>query len=302
MANLTETPVFETGVYQLETTDPVLGGPNGISNRQAQLLANRTAWIKERLDNAGLGGQATEFSGDLDTLTAPGFYLIRSTASNIPVTGLGHLMVTGRQSVPEAGNSPAAVQMFFSQQINATFFRFVSGTTWTAWFQLRKSEDDLAFRQSLSGMVAYFATTTPPSGWFECNGAAVSRTTYSTLFSQIGTTFGAGNGSTTFNLPDLRGEIIRGFPNGRTTGIATGIAGQAFGVQAVGQPGDVATHTHNYDRPNLVTRFITDLGTGNGDPVSYVTGFSSVNTSSENGDPGGIGWPTTFALMPCIRY
>lgn len=65
------------------------------------------------------------------------------------------------------------------------------------------------------GEVAYFARTTPPSGWLKANGAAVSRTTYAELFAAIGTTFGAGDGRTTFNLPDLRGEFIRGLDDGR---------------------------------------------------------------------------------------
>ena len=65
------------------------------------------------------------------------------------------------------------------------------------------------------GEVAYFARTTPPSVWLKANGAAVSRTTYAALFAAIGTTFGAGDGRTTFNLPDLRGEFIRGLDDGR---------------------------------------------------------------------------------------
>jgi microcystin-dependent protein len=54
------------------------------------------------------------------------------------------------------------------------------------------------------------AAAAAPTGWLICNGAAVSRTTYAALFAEIGTTHGAGNGTTTFNLPDLRGEFIRG--------------------------------------------------------------------------------------------
>ena len=50
MANLNETPVWSEGVYQLEAADPVQGGPGGIDNRQAQELANRTAWLKGQVD------------------------------------------------------------------------------------------------------------------------------------------------------------------------------------------------------------------------------------------------------------
>ena len=66
-----------------------------------------------------------------------------------------------------------------------------------------------------AGSVNAFAHTSVPSGWLECNGAAVSRSTYATLFSAIGVTWGTGNGSTTFNLPDLRGEFIRGWDHSR---------------------------------------------------------------------------------------
>jgi|GEM_PF-4975440 len=58
-------------------------------------------------------------------------------------------------------------------------------------------------------------TETPPVGFIELNGAAISRSVYSELYSKYGTRFGAGNGSTTFNVPDLRGEFIRGWDNGR---------------------------------------------------------------------------------------
>lgn len=65
------------------------------------------------------------------------------------------------------------------------------------------------------GTVIYHAASSPPAGFLKANGAAVSRTTYSKLFSVIGTVYGAGDGSTTFNLPDLRGEFIRGFDDGK---------------------------------------------------------------------------------------
>ena len=66
-----------------------------------------------------------------------------------------------------------------------------------------------------SGTVLYFAGQTAPAGWLKANGAAVSRTAYAALFAAIGTTYGAGDFRNTFNLPDLRGEFIRGWDNGR---------------------------------------------------------------------------------------
>lgn len=71
-----------------------------------------------------------------------------------------------------------------------------------------------------SGLISAFGMLLPPSGWLECNGQAVNRLTYSGLFTAIGTIHGSGDGSTTFNVPDLRAEFIRGLDNGK--GIDTG--------------------------------------------------------------------------------
>lgn len=71
-----------------------------------------------------------------------------------------------------------------------------------------------------SGAIFAIPTINILSGYLECDGSEVSRFTYSDLFNIIGTNFGVGNGSTTFNIPDLRGEFIRGFDNGR--GVDTG--------------------------------------------------------------------------------
>lgn len=75
-----------------------------------------------------------------------------------------------------------------------------------------------------SGAVFCIAVATIPSGYLECNGAAVSRTTYAALFAIIGTQYGAGDGSSTFNIPDLRGEFVRGYDHGRGTDSGRNIA------------------------------------------------------------------------------
>tara|TARA_R110002020_G_scaffold222655_1_gene431585 strand:+ start:2176 stop:3327 length:1152 start_codon:yes stop_codon:yes gene_type:complete len=66
-----------------------------------------------------------------------------------------------------------------------------------------------------TGSVHMMATTTAPSGYLKCNGAAISRTTYAALFAIVGTAHGNGDGSSTFNVPDLRGEFVRGWDDGR---------------------------------------------------------------------------------------
>lgn len=72
------------------------------------------------------------------------------------------------------------------------------------------------------GSIAMFAGTVAPSGWLLCDGSAVSRSTYPGLFKKIGTTYGQGDGSTTFNLPDLSGRVLIGastnYPSASTGG------------------------------------------------------------------------------------
>jgi len=95
---------------------------------------------------------------------------------------------------------------------------------------------DIAYGFCASGMIGYFARSSAPTYWLKANGAAISRTTYANLFSVIGTMFGAGDGVNTFNLPDLRGEFIRGWDDGR--GIDPGRA--LGGTQA----GSIVSHSH----------------------------------------------------------
>lgn len=91
------------------------------------------------------------------------------------------------------------------------------------------------------GDIIAFYGSTAPEGTLVCNGAAISRTTYSELFGVIGTTAGAGDGSTTFNLPDLRGLFLRGLngTNAAALGVEQGdaireISGRLGYVAAIG--------------------------------------------------------------------
>ena len=92
-----------------------------------------------------------------------------------------------------------------------------------------------------TGSVFAMATSTVPSGYLECDGSAVSRTTYADLFATIGTTWGNGNGTSTFNLPNLRGEFVRGWDNGRGVD-----SGRTF---ASSQSEMVGTHNHTINDP-----------------------------------------------------
>jgi microcystin-dependent protein len=89
-----------------------------------------------------------------------------------------------------------------------------------------------------------FAGATEPSGWLLCYGQAVSRTTYAGLFAVISTTYGTGDGSTTFNLPDLRGRVVAGQDDmgGSSANRLTGVTGSVDG-DVLGGTGGTETHT-----------------------------------------------------------
>lgn len=84
----------------------------------------------------------------------------------------------------------------------------------TATFNAAFAQIGTGGQTAQPGDIKFSARATAPSGWLIANGAVVSRTTYATLFAAIGTAFGAGNGSTTFGLPDLRGRVPVGVKSG----------------------------------------------------------------------------------------
>jgi microcystin-dependent protein len=101
------------------------------------------------------------------------------------------------------------------------------------------------------GAIIAFAGTSAPTGWLACQGQLVSRTTYAALFAAIGTTWGAGDGSTTFGLPDLRGVFLRGTGT-NATGSSSGAVGPAVGGYATDtylnhtHTASQASHNHTY--------------------------------------------------------
>ena len=84
-----------------------------------------------------------------------------------------------------------------------------------------------------SGAIVAFAGTTEPEGWLFCDGAAISRTRYENLFNAIGEIYGAGDSSTTFNLPDLRGRFPLGLDNmgGTSADVVTAAEADSAGRQ-----------------------------------------------------------------------
>lgn len=144
-----------------------------------------------------------------------------------------------------------------------------------------------------AGAVLYFARNTAPAGWLKCNGAAISRSAYSALFAAIGTTFGAGDGVTTFNLPDLRGEFIRawddgrGLDNGRVFGSVQGSMIQEH--THTGSSAAAGTHNHTGTAQSAGAHAhsaSTNSAGGHTHPTSIgaAGGHSHTGTTSTNGE------------------
>lgn len=137
------------------------------------------------------------------------------------------------------------------------------------------------------GCMVMYAGITAPSKWMLCYGQQISRTTYSSLFTAIGTTYGAGNGSTTFTLPDCRGRSIAGQDDAggvsanRLTGLSGGVNGDTLGASGgleshlittaqtpvlTGTTSSDGLHTHALNYTSLVRNRTTTPG-GVGSPI-----------------------------------
>ena len=143
-----------------------------------------------------------------------------------------------------------------------------------------------------AGSVMPYAGSTAPSGWLLSYGQAVSRTTYSALFTAISTTYGAGDGSTTFNVPDLRGRLVAGQDDmggvsaNRLTGLSGGVNGDTLGASGGAEThtlttAELAAHTHGDGS------FAVAGGSGAGSYVANVAGPSGGGSSGYLGGGGG---------------
>lgn len=233
---------------------------NGTATFTSTVTVPDASFTNAKLANmatATIKGRVTAGTGVPEDLTAT-----QATTILNPVVGdSGSGGTKGLVPAPAAGDAAAA--------------RFLSAAgTWAAAVPV--------------GSVTMYAANTAPSGWLECNAAAVSRTTYAGLFAAIGTVFGTGDGSTTFNLPDMRGEFARGWDNGRGIDPA-----RAFGSA---QADELEAHVHSVQPPAAsddTASGLTTTGTGG---VETITPYNTASTGGSETRPRNI------ALMFIIKY
>jgi microcystin-dependent protein len=136
-----------------------------------------------------------------------------------------------------------------------------------------------------AGIIVEYAGPNPPAGWMLCNGAAVSRTTYASLFQSIGTVWGGGDGVSTFNLPDLRGRAPVGA--GQGTGLSNRSLAQVLGEEThLLSIDEIPSHNHGVSDPGhshgLAVPFVASAG-GAGIGVPSGPGASTSTSNTKTG-------------------
>ena len=152
------------------------------------------------------------------------------------------------------------------------------------------------YSNSPAGGIIMWASATAPAGWLHCDGSTISRTTYSRIFAVIGDVYGVGDGSTTFELPDLQGQFVRGWDNGagtdpdaasRTDSGDGSTTGDNVGTKQADQ---IKAHTHGLG---------ATVTPGGGADFSVPSTTSSGNATASTG--GNQTNPTNVALMYIIK-
>lgn len=271
MAYQTETPAaWPAGVYQIAVTDPVLGGSDGAPNVMGAALAKRALYQRMRNVTAWDAALAALYDYPAGACVRHGVTTWRAIVDNNV----------------EPGSDPLK---------------------WERWGY---SESELASAVDLlqpPGMVAFFSQASPPTGWLKANGALLSRAAYARLFAVIGTVFGAGDGATTFALPDGRAEFLRGLDDGRgidvgrllgsmQRGTLVSVDDQPTDAAAMGAPGASGTPGPagiNADTPETDDWFGINYNHANAGTGQ--TKWSGVTNS-------GVARPRNLALLACIKY
>lgn len=223
---------------------------------------------------------------DLNAAINTGWYYTSATATNRPsAMGAGWLEVATRAA------SAISVQIWWDGA--ATERRFKRERTavgvWSAWKEMTPPEDAPNDGKSYLrrnavwqmvddiGQIDMFAMVAIPVNYLKCNGAEVSRTTYAALYAKIGNSFGAGNGTTTFDLPDMRGSFPRGWDDGRALD-----TGRVFGTS---QADELQSHTHTGSTSSDAH---THTGTTSSDSHNH-TFTTSTDTHSHTGTTSSAG-------------
>ena len=286
MANLKENIYWEEGIYQFETSDPVLGGENGIDNLPTRQLANRTQWLKENKLDKKDKAQLAESAEHASTSDTAKKLAVPKKIGGVPFDGSSDINLPGVNLLGNqdtTGNAATASKLQTPCKIDHVYFD--------------GSQD---IRIVPAGAISYFIMTTPPVGWLVADGSPIPRDQYQELFAVIGTYYGAGDGRTTFNIPDLRGEFIRSWDAGRGVDPA-----RAFGSWQVGTPishdDEFAPEWFDVVTMGFSARNFGDVWIGDY-PEAYFTEPYGYQKLAYRSNFFTMTRPRNVALLCCIKY
>jgi len=149
-----------------------------------------------------------------------------------------------------------------------------------------------------SGTIIQFAGTSAPTGYITCDGTAVSRTLYPNLFAAIGTTWGSGNGTTTFNIPDLRGAFLRGSGTSSLDPSSPRSVGSFQAEAFASHTHTDSGHTHTSYGPNT-SNIAAAAGQSNPNFTTTATGTGFANIQATGGAETR---PDNYAVLYCIKF
>lgn len=273
--------------------------------------------VHQAMAEFGLGSEQPKFTMTFNALAESGLYWGNHAEGSPGEPGVGCFVInlpriTGQPYDPYYGTGLQIAQLIGDvSSPGDTFLRIKNSpdaypNAWSDWQRIWTAANfDPASKigeADLAGSVMAFAMSTPPPGFLKANGAAVSRDTYSRLYNKIGTTFGDGDGFSTFNLPDLRDEFIRG---------ANSSAGRQVGDT---ESDSIKQHSHTGTTDLAGSHQHTDTGSNSGDndgggsgqgwTGTHQTEASGVHTHTFTTDltGGSETRPRNVALLFCIKY
>ncbi len=294
MANLPEANTWEPGIYQIEKTDPVDGGPDGLSNTQGKQLANRTAYLKQELElRAPLASPA--FTGNPTAPTqAPG-----NSSTRLANTAFVQAAV---QALVDA--APGALDTL--NELAAALGDDPNFAT-TVTNELGGKAD--ALRGVPTGAISLFTAATAPTGWVKGNGTLLSRTTYADLYAHAVTSdmiisdaewlagatgfYSHGDGINNFRIPLVDAEFFRFWDNGR--GVDAG--------RTLGSWQDSANRSHSHLATMVGTNGFDSTGGTEFVGADANVANTYLNTSMAlNASGGSEARPRNLAYLGIIKY
>lgn len=263
----------EINSLQTAIANPITIGTTSI------LLGSNTTTLTGLTSVNSASVTATHLTGAVVTPSQPNITSL-GTLTSLTVAGYANFANTVAPTAePGTNTTQLATTAFVTNAINTV------AAEMSAEIQDATEQANL----SLVSLIGYFPLSFAPPGWLKANGAAVSRTTYAALFALLGTTHGAGNGTTTFNLPDYRGEFFRAWDDGR--GID---AGRALNSS---QTDEFKSHIHQSQYDGRTPGSIDYIGGG-----SEIGGMGSSYNYPTTATGGTETRPRNMALLACIKY